>query len=316
MIAADRELKSHYLIAQCFFCRTKKEKGHCINAMRLVGEGTFGKVYQVGKTAIKICQIDETCHQRELEICEVMKTNPHTNIVKIITTFVELGNAHIVMEYVAHTLQTFLGRLTGAGLRMKLDIAKGILHGLASALMFLRTLTIVHRDIKPSNILIRNNECKLCDFGSAKKLCDEANTTYIVTRFYRAPELILDRYYSFAVDMWSFGCVAAELTLGQPLFQGSDNVSQLCEIIRVIGITGDSLANMKGLQKLDCVSPSHKGVPWKRVLQVVHRGRACNVSYGRDYEQLLSDILIWDSELRPKPNDILTHKFIAGPAGR
>ena len=267
-------------------------------------------MYHVGKTAIKICPIDETYHQRELAICEVMKANPHDNIVKFISSFVELGSAHIVMEYVAHTLQTFLHRLTDAGLRMKQDVAVRILRGLASALEFIRTLSIAHRDIKPSNILIKNNECKLCDFGSAKKLCEEANTTYIVTRFYRAPELILDRYYSYAVDMWSFGCVAAELTLGQPLFRGADNVSQLCEIIKVIGITRDPVANMKGQQKLDCKFPSHKGTPWKRVLQVIHRGRACNVSYGRDYEQLLSDILIWDPELRPTPTNILTHKFI------
>lgn len=278
--------------------------------MKLIGEGTFGKVYGNGSHAIKVCPVDHNCYQREVEICNIIKSKAHRNIVKIIDSYAEIKNNYIIMEYVTHTLQTFLHRLTNADLRMKKVVAVSILHGLASALQFLRTLNIVHRDIKPSNILIKDNECKLCDFGSAKVLCNDANTTYIVTRFYRAPELILDRYYSFEVDIWSYGCVAAEIALGQPLFRGDSNVSQLCEIIKAIGIRTDSLSCLKGKDNIDCNFPKHDATSWRKILSVVHKGRSCNVSYGIYYEDLISNVLMWDPAMRLTPSDILKHKFI------
>ena len=278
--------------------------------MKLIGEGTFGKVYKNGSHAIKVCPVDHACYQREVEICNIIKSKAHNNIIKIINSYTDIDNNYIIMEYVTYTLQTFLHRLTNADLRMKKVVAVSILHGLASALQFLRTLNIVHRDVKPSNILIKDNQCKLCDFGSAKVLCNDVNTTYIVTRFYRAPELILDRYYSFDVDVWSYGCVAAEIALGLPVFQGESNVSQLCKIIKVIGIKHDSLTCLKGKDNMACNFPKHNGKPWKNVLRVVHKGRSCNVSYGMEFENLLSNVLMWDPGMRLKPSDILKHAFM------
>lgn len=282
----------------------------CILDMKLTGEGTFGKVYKNGSHAIKVCPVDQTCYQREVEICNIIKMKPHHNIIKIVDSYTEINKNYIIMKYVPHTLQTFIHKLTSSGLRMKKVVAVGILHGLASALEFLRTLNIVHRDIKPSNILIENNECKLCDFGSAKVLSDNANTTYIVTRFYRAPELILDRYYMFEVDMWSYGCVAAEIALGQPLFQGENNVSQLCSIIKAIGINHDSLHCLKGREDIDCKFPKHNGQSWKRILSVIYKGRSCNVSYGTNFENLLGNVLLWNPTMRLTPSEILKHEFI------
>jgi glycogen synthase kinase 3 beta len=78
---------------------------------------------------------------------------------------------------------------------------------------------------------------KLCDFGSAKKIQKgESNVSYICSRYYRAPELIFGATdYSAAIDVWSTGCVIAELLLGQPLFPGESGVDQLVEIIKVLG---------------------------------------------------------------------------------
>ncbi len=92
-------------------------------------------------------------------------------------------------------------------------------------LEFLHSKNIVHRDIKPQNILI-DPSChvlKLCDFGSAKRLdTDQANVCYISARYYRAPELIFgNTNYTTKIDMWSAGCVLAEMLTGQPLFKGS-----------------------------------------------------------------------------------------------
>jgi len=78
---------------------------------------------------------------------------------------------------------------------------------------------------------------KLCDFGSAKRvLKGEVNVSYICSRYYRAPELIFGATdYTNAIDVWSAGCVIAELLLGQPLFPGESGVDQLVEIIKVLG---------------------------------------------------------------------------------
>jgi serine/threonine protein kinase len=78
---------------------------------------------------------------------------------------------------------------------------------------------------------------KLCDFGSAKKLTkNEANISYICSRYYRAPELMFGAVnYNNNIDIWSVGCVIAEMIIGEPIFAGESSVDQLVEIIRVLG---------------------------------------------------------------------------------
>ena len=99
--------------------------------------------------------------------------------------------------------------------------------------------TVCHRDIKPQNLLLNppSGILKLCDFGSAKILIEgEPNVSYICSRYYRAPELIFGATnYTTNIDVWSAGCVMAELMLGQPLFPGESGIDQLVEIIKVLG---------------------------------------------------------------------------------
>ena len=93
----------------------------------------------------------------------------------------------------------------------------------------------------------QNFQLKVCDFGSAKRLVrGEVNVSYICSRYYRAPELIFGATeYNNAIDVWSVGCVMAELLLGQPLFPGESGVDQLVEIIKVLGTpTRDQIHSM------------------------------------------------------------------------
>ena len=112
------------------------------------------------------------------------------------------------------------------------------------ALAYLHSNNIVHRDIKPENILWdpRSNQIKICDFESAKEpIVGKTNIAYICSRYYRAPELSYEaKYYSSAVDIWSAGCVMAEILPGHPLFAGQNSFDQLIEIMKVLGTPSPS----------------------------------------------------------------------------
>jgi len=105
---------------------------------------------------------------------------------------------------------------------LPIEHVKLYMYQLSRALAYIHALGICHRDIKPQNLLVNEKTLtlKLCDFGSAKKLVQgEPNVSYICSRYYRAPELIFGATdYSTAIDVWSFGCVMAELLIGAPLF--------------------------------------------------------------------------------------------------
>ena len=109
---------------------------------------------------------------------------------------------------------------------------------LLNALSLLNKARLIHCDLKPENILLKNLESpviKIIDFGSA---CDERQTvyTYIQSRFYRSPEVLLGLPYSSAIDMWSLGCIVVELFLGLPLFPGSSEYNQVSRITEMLAL--------------------------------------------------------------------------------
>lgn len=120
---------------------------------------------------------------------------------------------------------------------------KMLLFQLCRSLAFLHARNVCHRDVKPANILVdpQTGRLQLCDFGSAKQIHHpkiEKNVSYICSRYYRAPELLFGAlHYGCAVDMWSLGCIAAELLRsgGAPVFEGSTTVDQMSEIFKVLG---------------------------------------------------------------------------------
>ena len=139
------------------------------------------------------------------------------------------------------------------------------------ALAYIHALGICHRDIKPQNLLVHpdTHELKVCDFGSAKRLVKgEVNVSYICSRYYRAPELIFGATdYTQSIDVWSVGCVIAELLLGQPLFPGDSGVDQLVEIIKVLGTpTRDQISAMNPNYS-EFRFPIIKANDWKKVFE-------------------------------------------------
>lgn len=118
-----------------------------------------------------------------------------------------------------------------------------IIYQILKCLKYLHSADILHRDLKPANILL-NSEChvKVADFGLARSLSSDHNETapvmtdYVATRWYRAPEILLgSTKYTKGVDMWSLGCILAELMLGKPLFPGKSTLDQLARVLEITG---------------------------------------------------------------------------------
>ena len=139
------------------------------------------------------------------------------------------------------------------------------------ALAYIHALGICHRDIKPQNLLVDpdSHELKVCDFGSAKRIAQgEVNVSYICSRYYRAPELIFGATnYGNSIDVWSVGCVIAELLLGQPLFPGDSGVDQLVEIIKILGTPTREEINSMNQNYTEFRFPQIRSNDWPSVFQ-------------------------------------------------
>lgn len=143
------------------------------------------------------------------------------------------------------------------------------MYQLFRSLAYIHSLGICHRDIKPQNLLLDPDTgvLKLCDFGSAKHLVKgEPNVSYICSRYYRAPELIFGAIdYTTKIDVWSAGCVLAELLLGQPIFPGDSGVDQLVEIIKVLGTPTKEQIKEMNPNYTEFKFPQIKSHPWQQV---------------------------------------------------
>ena len=122
-------------------------------------------------------------------------------------------------------------------------VVKNMAIQLLIALRFLKKTNIIHCDLKPENILLKyynKSMIKVIDFGSSC-LCDERLYTYIQSRFYRAPEIILGLPYDYSIDIWSFGCIICELITGQPIFAGDSENDQFACFLEVLGLPPEYL---------------------------------------------------------------------------
>jgi len=223
------------------------------DAQRMIGHGSFGAVFlaKVVETeelvAIKKVLQDKRFKNRELQIMKQLARQPHPYIVLLKHHFISKGSKsddvflNLVLEYVPETIYSIAKYFNRRKESIPVFTVKLYMYQLARSLAHIHGMGICHRDIKPHNLLVDpvRQILKLCDFGSAKAFIKgEPNVAYICSRFYRAPELIFGSTdYSTAIDVWSHGCVFAELLIGSPIFPGSSGVDQLVEIIKVSYIT-------------------------------------------------------------------------------
>lgn len=227
------------------------------------------------------------------------------------------GNLYFVFEYIEHDL----GGIIDAHYRFSPIAIKCIMRQLFEVLDYLCDRKVLHRDIKSSNILVSNrHHIKLADFGLARSKvnpCDMGDgpplggslTNNVITMWYKPPELLLGAtHYSYGIDMWSMGCVIAELELGRPLFPGKTEPEQLDLISRTIGTPTremwPGLMDLRNAEVMLKAAPKVAGVSLKSTYQ----GK---ISDGMI--ELLERILVADPLQRTTAKLALTSKFFSVP---
>ncbi|CAA0827261.1 Shaggy-related protein kinase alpha [Striga hermonthica] len=307
-------------------------------AERIVGQGSFGVVFQAkcletGETvAIKKVLQDKRYKNRELQ---TMRLLDHPNVVSLKHCFFSTTEKdelylNLVLEYVPETVHRVIKHYNKLNQRMPLIYVKLYTYQIFRALSYIHgVIRVCHRDIKPQNLLVNphTHQVKLCDFGSAKVLVcrinhktsvgikwvltfkinflwqvkGEPNISYICSRYYRAPELIFGATeYTTAIDIWSAGCVLAELLLGQPLFPGESGVDQLVEIIKVLGTPTREEIKCMNPNYTEFKFPQIKAHPWHKIFHKRMPPEAVD---------LVSRLLQYSPNLRCSALDALTHPF-------
>ncbi|KAJ3207355.1 dual specificity protein kinase yak1 [Entophlyctis luteolus] len=224
------------------------QDGQQFQILDLLGQGTFGQVAKCvniktkEQVAVKVIKNKAAYYNQslvEVAILDLLNnrwdvTDKH-HIVQMKDTFVFRNHLCIVFEMLSSNLYELIkqNQFRGIGLNLVRLFVQQIL----DCLILLSNAKIIHSDLKPENILLKSPDLpsiKVIDFGSA---CHENQTiyTYIQSRFYRAPEVLLGLPYTSSIDMWSLGCIAAELYLGLPLFPGTSEYNQVSRIVGVLG---------------------------------------------------------------------------------
>lgn len=208
-------------------------------AIELLGTGTFGQVFRCvsnfgDEVAIKVVKSINKYFQYEMNEVRILKRIKEKNLTNY---FVELHDAFIYKQHLCIVVELLGKNMYDISkiLRFKgfsLHFLKPVLQQILEGLYELHNQGIVHCDLKPENILLQdyfNPKVKIIDFGSSSTKT-MSNIFYIQSRFYRAPEVILAIPYSSSIDIWSFGCIAYEFLMGEPLFPGNSNSDQILQI--------------------------------------------------------------------------------------
>ncbi|KAL7695087.1 cell division related protein kinase 2 cdc2-related kinase [Lotmaria passim] len=282
------------------------------NRLDVLGEGTYGVVYRavdkitgqyVALKKVRLDRSEEGIPQTALREVSILQEFDHPNIVNLLDVICADGKLYLVFEYLEEDLKKAIEKQAGGYSGMEL---KRLVYQLLDGLYFCHRHRIVHRDLKPANILLSSGSMlKLADFGLARafQVPMHTYTHEVVTLWYRAPEILLgEKHYTPAVDMWSVGCIFAELARRKVLFRGDSEIGQLFEIFQVLGTPVDAEGSWPGVSRL----PDYRDVfpkwPAKRLGQVLPE-------LTPDAIDLLSRMLKYDPAERISAKEALQHPW-------
>ncbi|KAF9792325.1 hypothetical protein BJ322DRAFT_998545, partial [Thelephora terrestris] len=291
-----------------------------------LGKGSFGQVLScrdhcTGQSvAVKIIRNKKRFHHQALVEIKILdnlrKWDPDDkhNVIKMTEHFYFRGHLCIAMELLSINLYELIKANGFVGFTSSL--IRRFTSQMLMSLSLMRHHRIVHCDLKPENVLLKHpakSAIKVIDFGSSC-LEHEKMYTYIQSRFYRSPEVILGMSYHMAIDMWSLGCIMAELYTGFPIFPGENEQEQLSCIMEILGVPEKEFINRSSRKRLFFDST---GAPRPVVNSKGRRRRPGTKSLAqvlRTDDHLFVDFiakcLVWDPERRMKPQAALRHDFI------
>ncbi|KAL2801183.1 mitogen-activated protein kinase mpkC [Aspergillus keveii] len=232
---------------------------------------------------------------------KLLKHLRHDNLINMSDIFISpLEDVYLVTELLGTDLHRLLSAKPLEG-----KFVQYFTYQILRGLKYIHSAGVIHRDLKPGNILINENcDLKICDFGLAR-LQEPQMTGYVSTRYYRAPEIMLTwQRYGKKVDMWSVGCIVAEMLLGRPLFPGTDHINQFYLITELIGNPPDEVIERittKNTRRMMQSLQKFKPRPLREVFPAAD-DEAIN---------LLEKLLVFDPDQRYSAEQGLKHPYMA-----
>ncbi|XP_057685317.1 homeodomain-interacting protein kinase 3 [Corythoichthys intestinalis] len=323
-----------------------------------LGRGTFGQVVKCWKrgtgevVAVKILKNHPSyARQGQIEVGILARLSGENadqhNLVRAFECFQHRSHTCLVFEMLEQNLYDFLKQNKFSPLPLK--VIRPVLQQVATALKKLKSMGLIHADLKPENIMLvdpvrQPYRVKVIDFGSASHVSKAVCSTYLQSRYYRAPEIILGLPFCEAIDMWSLGCVIAELFLGWPLYPGALEYDQIRYISQTQGLPGEHLLNAgTKTARFFCRESDSPYAVWRIkstdeheaetgmkskearkyifscLADIVHVNMVMNLEGSdllaekadrREFVCLLKKMLLIDAEERIAPAEALSHSFV------
>lgn len=295
-------------------------EGHVLERYELLqklGKGAYGVVYKArdrftnAHVAVKkiydAFQNSTDAQRTYREVMYLRKLTGHSNIIKLLSVIHANNKRDIYLVF--ELMESDLHIVIRAKI-LNIKHKRFIIYQLFKALKYLHSGKLVHRDLKPSNMLI-NSDCsmKLADFGLVRSILSEENgevpivSDYIATRWYRAPEILLgSQKYSMSVDIWSAGCIMAEILLEKVLFPGKDSLHQLEVIFELLGRPSQSNLTAMKIYSTTAVLETLAAEQKNSIEDLFS-------SFPQGAVDLLTRILSYDPAARPTAEQILAHPF-------
>ncbi|XP_015359648.2 cyclin-dependent kinase 3 isoform X2 [Marmota marmota marmota] len=284
-----------------------------------IGEGTYGVVYKAKNketgqlVALKKIRLDletEGVPSTAIREISLLKELKHPNIVRLLDVVHSEKKLYLVFEFLSQDLKKYMDSMPVS--ELPLHLVKSYLFQLLQGVNFCHSHRVIHRDLKPQNLLINEfGALKLADFGLARAFGVPLRTyTHeVVTLWYRAPEILLgSKFYSTAVDIWSIGCIFAEMVERErdepALFPGDSEIDQLFRIFRTLGTPSE--ATWPGVTQL----PDYKGSFPKWTRKGLEEIVPNLEPKGKD---LLMQLLQYDPSRRISAKAALAHPYFSSP---
>ncbi|XP_058284812.1 cyclin-dependent kinase 3 isoform X1 [Hylobates moloch] len=280
-----------------------------------IGEGTYGVVYKAKNretgqlVALKKIRLDlemEGVPSTAIREISLLKELKHPNIVQLLDVVHNERKLYLVFEFLSQDLKKYMDSTPGS--ELPLHLIKSYLFQLLQGVSFCHSHRVIHRDLKPQNLLINElGAIKLADFGLARAFGVPLRTyTHeVVTLWYRAPEILLgSKFYTTAVDIWSIGCIFAEMVTRKALFPGDSEIDQLFRIFRMLGTPSED--TWPGVTQL----PDYKGSFPKWTRKGLEEIVPNLEPEGRD---LLMQLLQYDPCQRITAKTALAHPYFSTP---